>query len=859
MDKWHANNLFSFLLIGICGVFTYAHVQSQDLSAARNANLEEIVLDFEAQRLFKVDILAQYDGDTIYLPLVKVLRQLDMNVIVDFENAKFSGSLSARDERFEINILKSRAKTPFADYKLQTRDYYYDGADLYLRVDLFKSLFKLPLLFDFANLRVFLRLNKEFPIYQKLKRAAQHEKLRLRKKEIGRVKSLPYRRQKFGGGALDWTASTNPVGGGGQFAQLNAGAVILGGDFNITGSGNTRTGIDPNQLRYRWRYFVGDNDYLTHTQLGDIFTSGTLGRSMRGALVTNKPVVQRRYFQTINLTGAPGEGWEVELYINNRLIDFQHTDQAGTYEFNLDVFYGGSVVRLQMYGPNGELRTEERFLQTPFNLVPKGELEYSASAGKTPVFAEDKYYFNSSVFYGVNSRLTAGVSADVPFSPIEGEVPLLSTELAFQAASNLTLSGSLSPDNAHRIGINFTQPSFISFSGEYTSFQENPIRNRISQKNRVSFSVSAPLRIKGKSVGLRLNALRNNFQTFSTTSLNYGASASLSRAHLNYLGRYRITDVGSRSTKSVISLLIATINVSRLLRPQLRAEYDHSESQIVTYSVNLSKRLFRKGQMTFTFERNELVKVNSFLLTFNLITDVAHLTSRSRVIQNQVSLSQVYRGSMQYDHEAKNIRFDKNSSVGYGAAVIRPFYDLNYNGSYDHGEETVSGLRAKFRGSGGERRKSDRLYFYERLQAYDNYLVEIDERSLDDPTLRPSEENFMVRLNPNMVTTIDVPLVTASDISGSISRLTTAGRRGVGGVKIIVLNLSRDIITEITSFNDGEFYYLGLLPGKYRAYLEQDELEEYGYQAEPPSIEFEIKPELGGSSIEGINFLLTQK
>lgn len=859
MDRSYVNNLFCCVLLSLVAILAPGYVQAQDLSAARNANLEEIVLDFEAQRLFKKDIYAQYDGDTIYLPLIKVLRHLDMNVYADFVNKKFKGSLTNRNQQFEINLQKNRVKTPFIDYTLQTQDYYYDGTELFLRVDLFESFFDLPLLFDFSNLRVFLRLNKDFPIYQKLKRAARHKQLKLRKKELGHVTNLPHHRQTFGGGALDWTVSTSPLGGSAQFAQLSAGAVILGGDFNITGSGNTRNGIDPNQMRYRWRYFVGDNNYLTHAQLGDVFTSGSLGRSMRGALVTNKPVVQRRYFQTINISGNPGEGWEVELYIDNRLIDFKQTDQSGTYEFDLDVFYGGSVVLLRMYGPNGELKTEERFLQVPFNLVPKGVLEYTAGVGKTLVFNEEKFYFNNSVFYGINSRLTAGVSMDAPLSPLDGEITLMSTELALQAASNLTINSSVSPGNANRIGINFTHPSFVSFNGEYTNFQENPIRNRLSQKTRLSFSISTPLRIKGKSFGLRLNVLQNNFATFSTKSLNYGLSASFSKAHFNYLGRYRITDVGSRSTKSIISQLITTISVSRLFRPQLRTEYDHSESRIVTYSLNISKRLFRNNQMTFSYERNELIKTNSFLLTFGLILDAAHLTSRSRVIEKQISLSQVYRGSLQYDHQAKRIRFDKNNSVGYGAAVIRPFYDLNYNGSYDHGEETISGLRAKIRGSGGERRDSDRLYFYERLQAYDNYLVEIDERSLDDPTLKPVEENFMVRLNPNMVTTIDVPLVTASDISGSISRMTSVGPRGVGGVRIIILNLSRDIITEITSFNDGEFYHLGLLPGKYRAYLENSELENFGYRVNPPSIEFEIKPQVGGVSIEGINFLLSEK
>ncbi len=201
--------------------------------------------------------------------------------------------------------------------------------------------------------------------------------------------------------------------------------------------------------------------------------------------------------------------------------------------------------------------------------------------------------------------------------------------------------------------------------------------------------------------------------------------------------------------------------------------------------------------------------------------------------------------------------FDRNNGVGLGSAVVQPFLDDNYNGRKDEGEEELQGLRAKINGAGGAPRAGNSLYYYNRLRPYDNYIVQIDEYSLDDPQLKPLHDNYSVAVNPNMVTSIEVPVVTASDIMGAVKRVTDVGPVGVGGIKIVIFNVSRDVVTQVDSFNDGEFYYLGLLPGRYRAYIDNDQLESYGYKATPPSIEFEIKPEPGGSTIEAIDFLLS--
>ncbi|HSH00725.1 MAG TPA: hypothetical protein VLB27_11770, partial [candidate division Zixibacteria bacterium] len=708
---------------------------------------------------------------------------------------------------------------------------------------------------DFTNLRVFLPLDKDLPVYQKMKRRQAHERLRNEQTALRDLQRLPHHRDLFKAGAADWTISTAPLGGGGQFANLNLGAAALGGDLTLSGSGNSRTGFKSDELRGRWRYYVKDNTFVSQVIAGDVFTGGSLSRSLRGGLVSNAPLVQRRHFQSTTIEGEIEPEWEVEMYVDGKLKDFATTDQQGRYRFDMDIIYGASLVELKMYGPNGEIRTEERYIRVPFNLIPQGEWEYTVAAGSESGAATDALYSNGSAYYGISDWLTIGAGFDAPLERAEDKEPAYAGEIAAQIMSNLTVNGSLSPSNTYTGGFSYSQPSLVNLTGSYTKFADNPLRNLPGQTSRISLSLSSPLTFIGRNVGVRFNGSQDKFATFTTTNLNYGFNASIGPAILNYLGKYKSASRSAFGRSDLSSQLFATLQISRWLRPQIRVEYNHTTRELLKYGVFIGKRIFHTGQVSFSYERNHITGGNSFLVTLNLLTDFAQITSRALRIADQTSITQLYRGSVQFDQESGSVQFDRNNAVGYGAAVVRPFIDANFNGIRDGNEETLNGLRAKVRGAAGKRR-GDNLYFYDRLRPYDEHLIEIDQTSLDDPTLRPAHENLQVLVNPNVVTTIDVPIVTASDISGSVLRVTPAGDVGAGGIKILLVNLSRDVVTEITTFNDGEYYYLGLLPGRYRAYIDQDQLAQYGYSTQPESIEFEIAPQEGGSSVEGINFLL---
>ncbi len=819
---------------------------------------EEIVVGFEIPQLLKQDIFVQYDGETVYVPLLEVFALLNMNVKPDLPNERISGNLASTDEKFLIDLTRFHVKAPGVERDLLHSDYYYDGRDLYLKVNLYGELFGLYMKFDFSMLRVLLPLDEAFPAYQKLKRHKERTQLVEKQAALRDVLMMSRSKDYIAGGALDWRLSTAPVGGGAQYFDFDLGSMVLGGDLAVTAGGSSRTGFDQSRLNYLWHYCFDNNKYISQGSLGRISMTGPVARSVTGATVTNRPQVRRKYFQTVRLTGQPGPGWEAELYVDNRLVDYQEVDASGKYDFNVDVYYGASNVEVKLYGPNGEIQVEEQHYRIPFNLIPKGEVEYAITGGAGRGEDEGRSFSQTSVYYGLLSRLTAGMEADVPLSPLKNEKPIYSIETTIQPATNLTFAANVSPSNNMSFDANYAWPSVISASAHISAYEDNVFTNAIGQKLRWQLSLSSPLRLFGRYLGLRYNVAHDEYKLFSLTSMTFGFNSDISLLHFNYVGQWQQKkgSVGEQLSSTLSSKIMGSVEFHRLFRPQFRFDYDHSTGEITRYGVSLAKRLWRSSQMSISYENNPVARNSTFLVTLHFFTSFLDCSSRTQVSGGRVAMSQLQQGSIRFDQHKTRFLFDRRRAVGYGSAVVRPFLDENFNGQKDKNEETIPGLKAKISGVSGEPHGDDRTYYYDRMRPYDEYLVQIDPYSLDDPTLKPSNENYKVTLNPSVVTEIEVPIVAASEISGSVKRLVGQGQAGVGAIKVMVLNISKDVLTEITTFNDGAYYYLGLLPGSYRAYLDPDQLARGGYKSQPESIEFDIKPMAGGQPVENVDFLM---
>lgn len=820
---------------------------------------EEIVVRFEVPRLFQKDIEAHYGDTTLYLPLIEIFSLLDMNVEADFADSVFSGSFISRDKKYEINLSRGRAKFSGNEIELKSGDCILTATELYLKIDMFDSLFGLKIYFDFATLTIYLPLNRDFPAYQKLARKTTHQQLQDAEAAQKDLYRLPYSKTLFGGGVGDWVVTANPLGGGSHYGNLNLGGMVLGGDLTLQGAVDSKEGFQSDQFRYRWHYYFKDNKYITQAELGEINTAGYLGRSLEGAILTNKPQIQRRYFQSVNLSGNPGAGWEVELYINNRLTDFAYTDQNGEYNFLVDINYGSSRVLLKMYGPNGEFQTEEKYVNVPFNLIPKKSFEYTAALGTSKTTNQGEKVAQGMAYYGIFNNLTAGLSADIPFGADKYETSATAGELTYHPIGNLMVNGSFSPKNAFKFSYNFSEPSIIGINGSFTKYYAGGYRNRLNQLSNIMFSVSSPLRIGKKSLGLRYHVSFDRYPNYDFINMNYGFNTSISRFHINYIGNYKIAEYSTRTDREMASQLFLSTSLIRWVRPQFRIYYDHRQSKISALGLYLNKRIFRQGQLSLSLERNVITRINQAIVTFNIFTGFADFSSKLYTSKDMTVFSQMQRGSIRFDQQAKTFRFDRKNGLGFGSAVVWPYLDENYNGVYDSGEQLLTELRARIGGATGTRNRKDKLYYYDDLRPYDEYILTVDPYSLDNPQLRPAHENFSVLVNPNTVTGITIPVITAGEITGMVDRKIPDGKVGVGGIRVIVTNQSTGKETEIVTFNNGEYYYLGLVPGMYKAEIDGTQLAKYGYASEPPAISFQVKTVQGGDYIDNINFLIVPK
>jgi hypothetical protein len=364
------------------------------------------------------------------------------------------------------------------------------------------------------------------------------------------------------------------------------------------------------------------------------------------------------------------------------------------------------------------------------------------------------------------------------------------------------------------------------------------------------------LRIGSRYLGLRFNAAWDKFPAASYINMNYGFSFSFGRVQTSYMGKYRLAIYPNRSLMNITSQILISAVSFPWVQPQLRTVYDHNEHRFSRYGIVLNKRLFRTGQLSFSFERNQENSNELYMLTFNFFAPFASFTSRLLSSDKSTSMSQVQRGSILFDSESGIFRFDRRSSVGFGSAVIRPFRDDNFNGIRDGNEDYIPGTRARIMGGREHPSRKNAVYYYDGLRPYEDYLIQIDQNSIDNPSLKPAHENYKVSFNPNVVTSVQVPLVPVSEMSGAIQRQTAEGRVGVGGVKIIIVNQGTEAVTELPAFSNGEFFYEGLIPGSYKIYIDPEQLAKYGYKSAPESIEFDVAPADAGKCKENVNFTL---
>ena len=143
--------------------------------------------------------------------------------------------------------------------------------------------------------------------------------------------------------------------------------------------------------------------------------------------------------------------------------------------------------------------------------------------------------------------------------------------------------------------------------------------------------------------------------------------------------------------------------------------------------------------------------------------------------------------------------------------------DSNLNGRHDLNEELVP--NASFIINSGSRHPSptaeDGTAFIGRLTPGSYADIALDASTLEDPLWTSVGEGVRVLPRPGLVQMLEFPVVSTSEIDGTVYLLGKNGKRGIGDALVELVDSKGTVVMSTPSSSDGFYLLLKVMPGRY--------------------------------------------
>lgn len=621
--------------------------------------------------------------------------------------------------------------------------------------------------------------------------------------------------------------------------EIYASGEIFGASFDARLASDQRG--KPESLRLRGYRTDPAGELLgplnaTHFALGDVSTNPTpLGVQTtvgRGAFVTNRPLNRPASFDRTTFRGELPDGWDAELYRNDQLIGYVQSRGDGRYEFiDVQLQYGQNRFEVVLYGPQGQIRRDVKMIPVGLDSIPPRETYYWAAvqdAGRDLINL-DGVEFNEFLGWRGGFGLERGIDPKTSVAAswftsvlrgqrqhyLEGSVrrAIGPTLVELASAANLAGGYALRGQVLAQVGQTLVSGESAWLFGGY-------------QSERYDRDVR------------RLNALSIDH------SFRVGRSYLPVRAEIRYIDRI---DGGSRiEAGGRLSFNIKQINASAELewvKDRLPGNFDPPSR--LDASLRLSGRvggLRLRGEATFALAGDKGFRESKITgewrageksdwkvdlaytnidkrgrLAFGHTRRFKHFALTGQVeaaTDGSVAAGLNLAFSLGPDPHKGGIRVasDKLASSGQAFAVV--FQDENADGIRQPNEPVQQEveLTAGTIGRGLPTDAKGRTVI-DGLQPYEPILIGIDASSLPDPFVQPAKTGVVVVPRPGIPLTIELPLVSAGEISGNLQR---DGGKTLSGVDIELLDKAGRVVKTTRSEYDGFFLFEFVPYGSYK-------------------------------------------
>ncbi len=621
--------------------------------------------------------------------------------------------------------------------------------------------------------------------------------------------------------------------------EIYASGEIAGASFDARLASDQRG--RPESLRLRGYRTDPEGELLgplnaTHFALGDVSTNPTpLGVQTtvgRGAFVTNRPLNRPASFDRTNFRGELPDGWDAELYRNEQLIGYVQSRGDGRYEFiDVQLQYGQNRFEVVLYGPQGQVRRDVKMIPVGLDSIPPRETYYWATvqdAGRDLVNL-DGVEFNEFLGWRGGFGLERGIDPKTSVAAswftsvlrgqrqhyLEGSVrrAIGPTLVELASAANLAGGYAVRGQVLAQVGQTLVSGESAWLSGGY-------------QSERYDRDVR------------RFNALSIDH------SFRIGRNYLPIRAELRYIDRI---DGGSRiEAGGRLSFNINQINASAELewvKDRLPGNIDPPSR--LDASLRLSGRVgglrlrgeatfalagdsgFRESKITGEWRAGEksdwkvdLAYTNSDKrgrLAFGHTRRFTHFALTGQIeaaTDGSVAAGLNLAFSLGPDPHNGGIRVASDKLASSGQAFALVFQDENADGVRQPNEPVQKEVELTAGTTGrGLPTDAEGRTVIDGLQPYEPILIGIDASSLPDPFVQPATTGVVVVPRPGIPLTIELPLVSAGEISGNLQR---EGGKTLSGVDIELLDKAGRVVKTTRSEYDGFFLFEFVAYGSYK-------------------------------------------
>lgn len=847
-----------------------------DAFAVQDANSEKMNLSDDNVVLVQVFVekidtqevieIYQYDGGYL-VPLGLLSDILEFSIKVDSKQKIANGWFIKENRIFALDVTANEVIVDGIEKKLDQRLINGNEYDIYVDSSLFSEWLPVDLDLNFFDLILNVKPREYLPFQSRMER----EKLRAKSftstntEENYEVVKVPYK--AFAYPFVDFDLGYD-YGNNNEPVNRTSYAVTAQGDFlyhttQLSVAGESEDSLTALRLNMGRSDdsggLLGEVDAKSYL-FGDITSIPVSLVSDRssglGVTFSNTDLDIADEFDSTNFIGDSQPGWEVELYRNGVLLDFQIIEDNGKYEFNdVPIFFGNNIFRIVSYGPQGQVREETKTYLIDNSILDKGKFNYQLSLDKKSaslfgvdeerltIQHKDGERYVANFDYGILQSVTASlgfvrtpledgkfheyqsVGVRKSFTDILSAGMLTDFNFVYDSTTGNWATEMLANTSIKDIAVKVRQAFYDNFISEIEK-ADSPVRTSTTKVEiDGAFNKFIPEGVAYR-FGVELESFLNNREV---KTLSNSLNTSLKGVGFgNNIELSSITDSGNMETIADGSFSIR----ARYKSTSFRVSTDYGvtpQSEIKNLNFSVQKQITPDSNAIFDIRKDLIGEdLTSFSSSFN--TRFKYFTlSTLASIDNKSNITAGTRVSFSIGNEPRhNQWFFKDRDISSdGAVSLAAFLDNNYNGKFDDGDETLPDI-GFVTNAGQADSEGDSAVVVAGIQPYKASPVKIDMGTLEDPFWVPKVEGYKVVTRPGVFAQLNFPVHVTTEIDGTVYLHQGESQKGLPRALVQLVNEKGELVSETKSEFDGFYIFSNVVPGKYIIKISDATLKDLG-------------------------------